>query len=136
MGLDMYLYGEKMSMKFGEDKPQEDGFPLVSKTLELGYWRKHPNLHGYIVETFADGVDECQRIELSEDDMKKIIEAIENDKLPYTEGFFFGKSYKSGEPGYEREKQESIDTFKKAIEWVTKPGLEDEWRFVKYRASW
>jgi hypothetical protein len=27
---------------------------------EVGYWRKHPDLHGYIVETFADGVDACQ----------------------------------------------------------------------------
>src|ERR1700683_3641911 len=29
---------------------QEDGFRLRSKTVELGYWRKHPNLHGYICQ--------------------------------------------------------------------------------------
>jgi hypothetical protein len=23
---------------------------------DLGYWRKHPNLHGYIINTFAEGV--------------------------------------------------------------------------------
>ena len=61
MGLDMYLTGEKFVMATGL---QEDGFPLRSKTLELGYWRKHPNLHGYIVQTFVGGKDECQEIYL------------------------------------------------------------------------
>jgi hypothetical protein len=56
MGLDMYLTGEKFLMT---RNLEEDGFRLRSKTLELGYWRKHPNLHGYIVQTFADGTDEC-----------------------------------------------------------------------------
>ena len=44
MGLDMYLTGEKFVMSL---KLQEDGFRLSSKTLDLGYWRKHPNLHGF-----------------------------------------------------------------------------------------
>jgi hypothetical protein len=54
MGLDMYLKGEKLVMNTSLDL-REDGFRLSSKTLDLGYWRKHPNLHGYIVQTFADG---------------------------------------------------------------------------------
>ena len=71
MGLDMYL--------------SLDG-------KEVGYWRKHPNLHGYIVSTFANGVDECQEIPLKFDDVMKIIESVKEKKLPHTEGFFFGYS--------------------------------------------
>lgn len=26
----------------------------------IGYWRKEPNLHGFIVENFADGNDDCR----------------------------------------------------------------------------
>ena len=52
--------------------------------------RKHPDLHGYIVEKYADGRDECQEIELSVNDLEDIVRAIELDKLPHTEGFFFG----------------------------------------------
>ena len=61
MGLDMYLEGRKSRY---DKQETEDGFPLQTKVLELGYWRKHPNLHGYIVQEFADGVDECQRGDL------------------------------------------------------------------------
>ena len=73
MGLDMYLTGEKFVMSL---KLQEDGFRLRSKTLELGYWRKHPNLHGYIVQTFAGGKDECQTIDLGPDHIRTLIAAV------------------------------------------------------------
>ena len=53
MGLDMYLTGKKIVMDARLDL-REDGFPLGSKALDLGYWRKHPNLHGYLVQAFAD----------------------------------------------------------------------------------
>ncbi len=47
MGLDMYLTGEKFLMPDFQNRSidlQEDGFRLRSKTVELGYWRKHPDL--------------------------------------------------------------------------------------------
>ena len=76
MGLDMYLYGE------------ENG-----EQIELGYWRKHPNLHGFIVQTFANALDDCQKIELSVKDLQTVYEAVNVEALPETEGFFFGKSW-------------------------------------------
>ena len=70
MGLDMYLEGHKFHSSYylnGYPKPKPtcpDGFEIKSTTLDLGYWRKHPNLHGYIVNTYAEGKDECQEIYL------------------------------------------------------------------------
>ena len=126
MGLDMYLTGEKFVMTTGL---QEDGFRLRSKTLELGYWRKHPNLHGYIVQTFAGGEDDCQTIDLS-GHIRTIIAAIQAKELPHTTGFFFGASDSSQEC-----MEEDITIFEKALAWVEtdEPGI---LRSVRYRASW
>lgn len=146
MGLDMNIYGEKSS--FNEQKM--DGFPIAGITLDLGYWRKHANLHGFIIQTFADGEDNCQRIDLSKEDLLDIIEALENDALyedGETTGFFFGRSIFPGEDGYEEQKDRDILTFRRALEWVKnaepasgKYGEDDykwpEWRSVCYQASW
>ena len=125
MGLDMYLHGEKFfwsDYQNPENELKEDGFRLSTKILDLGYWRKHPNLHGYIVQNFADGEDNCEKIELSEDDLKQIIEAIEKDALPSTQGFFFGQSYRPGEKdeysSYEAQKEGDLKIFNAALAWV------------------
>ncbi|CAJ0592398.1 unnamed protein product [Cylicocyclus nassatus] len=47
---------------------------------ETIYWRKFNALHGYIVEKFANGVDECQDIHLTVDDLKTILKALEDTK--------------------------------------------------------
>jgi len=78
MGLDMYLHGHNCDN--------------LSHHENLGYWRKHPNLHGFIVNNFANGIDDCRPIELSSSDIEKIIEAVEQKNLPQTTGFFFGSS--------------------------------------------
>ena len=138
MGLDMFLEGHKFLLE-NHGKPElnqmEDGFRIKDKILDLGYWRKHPNLHGYIVQTFADGRDECQDIELTRDSLANIIEAVKDRRLPHTEGFFFGQS-----DGTERD--EDIAIFEKALEWLSNEPKRTgndwprEWRSVVYRASW
>src|ERR1017187_8740373 len=46
--------------------------------------------HGYIVQTFADGLDECQNIDLGVPDrIRTIIAAVKARELPDTTGFFF-----------------------------------------------
>src|SRR5882672_1922122 len=100
MGLDMYLKGEKFfwpDWKNPENNRVEDGLKVSKLEVELGYWRKHPNLHGYIVKTFADGKDECQVIDLSIDNLEQIIKTVQNKELPHTTGFFFGASLGSDE---------------------------------------
>lgn len=133
MGLDMYLEGEKFyttNWQNPEKNLQEDGFRLMSKELRLGYWRKHPNLHGYIVSQFADGKDDCQEIELSDKDVDNIIHAVKNDLLPHTEGFFFGTSEET-----EERKAEDISILEGAKKWLSEK-QEGVWKSIKYQASW
>ena len=71
-----------------------------TKPKELAYWRKHPNLHGWMerlweekgrpdaespTETF-NGIE----VELTWDDIAQLEEDILHDNLPGTTGFFFG----------------------------------------------
>ena len=102
-----------------------DMFLMSSDEVELGYWRKDPNLHGYIVNTFANGVDECQPINLSIDDLNDIISAVKEKRLPETTGFFFGKS-----DGYYD--KYTVDVLNDAINKLT----EDPELAIYYRASW
>lgn len=132
MGLDMYLRGSKMVTMFDnpEGRPKEDGFEINKIELELGYWRKHPNLHGFIVQTFAGGEDECQEIELTSERIDQVIAAVKARELPTPTGFFFGAS-----DGSDEEIANDVAIFEKAKAWLI---AEDDksWRSVYYRASW
>jgi|688.fasta_scaffold304912_1 hypothetical protein len=139
MGLDMNLYGDKSTWK---DTDTVDGYSVSSIVLDLGYWRKHPNLHGFIVKTFADDKDECQRIRLDAEDLHNIIVALQTDAIynePVT-GFFFGKSYFPGEKdehySYEEQKDRDIHIFTRAHKWLLGSASNDELRSVYYQASW
>jgi hypothetical protein len=129
MGLDMYLIGYRYIHNM--DKRTQASRKRGKKTgelIDLGYWRKHPNLHGFIVETFADGVDECQEIDLSADDLRQILVAIEAAELPETTGFFFGESDGT-------EQSEDLTIFREALAWL-KATDERAWRSIYYLASW
>lgn len=129
MGLDMQLNGEKYHWSYGDKKPPEvDGFRVKETILELGYWRKHPNLHGFIVNTFANGVDECQRIDLGPDQIRKIIQATIENNLPETTGFFFGVSTKDRD-------EETIIILRRSLEWL-ETSEPDVSRSIFYKASW
>jgi len=135
MGLDMYLEAEhfnsQVCYKTGdeiEDRPTRDGFYISCEILEMGYWRKHPNLHGYIVRTFAEGKDECQHIYLDAKDCRRIERAILADDLPHTTGFFFGDS-----DGHKADREDNAKIFSNAAQWLDS----GDWtRRVYYKASW
>lgn len=128
MGLDMYLTGEKYYRNRSDAPVLRDGFPLRTETLDLGYWRKHPNLHGYIVQTCAADLDECQEIRLDGLAIEEIITAVETDSLPETTGFFFGKSDPS-------DKAPTLEILKAALAWL-QTDEPQVIRTVIYRASW
>lgn len=109
MGLDMFL----------------TGYDSNGLENELAYWRKHPDLHGFIVRTFANGVDDCEPIELSVNDLSEVLKAAESDKLPKTTGFFFGESRLE-------HKFDTASRLRDAIAWLK----EDATRKVVYQASW
>ena len=129
MGLDMYLTGESFNASCGERKRPQ---------LDLGYWRKHRMLHGYIVQNFADGVDDCRRIELEEEDLSQIEIALlkwadNYAALPKTEGFFFGDD--EGDEYYRKRAKEDAGMFREARRWLQKK-QDDVWKSVEYEASW
>ena len=146
MGLDMTLRGHHYNTAYKDDVPRpklDDKYDIESMNVDLGYWRKHADLHGYIVKTFAKGVDECQKIELSEKDLDKIIMAIREDKLVKDHsGFFFGNSTENGY--YEKEeKDNAISTFERAKTFlkegekmIKECNLFMHPRYVYYQASW
>lgn len=89
MGLDMYAFTTT------EDTKTDFGFKVVTAE-ELHYWRKHPNLHGWMEALYrARGGTEsfnCVPLKLTADDLDRLEAAICGSDLPATEGFFFGVS--------------------------------------------
>jgi hypothetical protein len=131
MGLDMHLTGEIYIFTDWENPDNnqyEDGYRLKSRQFELGYWRKHPDLHGLIVETFADGIDDCKAIHLGTTEIEVIIEAVQEGRLPHTEGFFFGESTNDDE-----QQAEDLEILTKALQWLRSDITH---RSIYYQASW
>ena len=83
MGLDMYAYVAAMA-------EQEDG------TRELAYWRKHPNLHGWMRQLWESkgntGNFNGDELELTWADIDDLEQAVTHRQLPSTGGFFFGNN--------------------------------------------
>ena len=91
MGLDMFAYTQT------EGPVDEVDFPESPEAVELHYWRKHPNLHGWMEQLYQDkdGVEEvfnCANVELTAADLDRLEADIKADRLPHTTGFFFGES--------------------------------------------
>lgn len=137
MGLDMYLFArfKDAPLKLKEEENHGTWAKLNERNggLDLGYWRKEPNLHGYIVQKHAGGVDDCQRIYLSREDLLDIINAVENKALPKTTGFFFGEdTIATDKVAYHH----TLHTLYKAVQfldWWPKNGPAID---VIYQASW
>ena len=90
MGLDMY------ALVTTETPAQPVDFK-VSEATELFYWRKHPNLHGWMESLYrakggaADSFN-CVPVQLTAEDLDRLEAAITAGDLPDTCGFFFGAS--------------------------------------------
>lgn len=136
MGLDMYLSGRKYMRPDYEatgNERKEDGFRVDEVKLDIGYWRKHPDLHGYIVRTYGGGEDNCQEIHLNDLQLKDISDAVEKGRLTPTAGFFFGTSehWNMGE-----NKQKTLLALATAVKWLEAQDPDKEHRAVYYQASW
>lgn len=112
MGLDMFAYRTKQ--KLGKEVNFENGELDGDQLVELKYWRKHPNLHGYLERVFrekgGEGEFNCQSVVLTEDDLHKLAAALIDEDLPETSGFFFGQS-----EGSEEENKEDLEFVKSAL---------------------
>jgi hypothetical protein len=97
MGLDMYAYvaakkGQMNEHYAGYDYDKD--FSPVAKPRELAYWRKHPNLHGWMHRLWESkgnsGDFNGDELELTWEDLEKLEEDLKRKALPGTTGFFFG----------------------------------------------
>lgn len=72
MGLDMNIYKSKMTSDNWEQVVKENKGGKVKRVYEetdMLYLRKANQIHNYIVENFGDGIDECQKIRLTIEDI-------------------------------------------------------------------
>ena len=168
MGLDMYLYVEKYVSR--KDYQRDDKGDVVSYDTQaftdivtalgaqsiidpdswtgitvrvpVGYWRKANAIHSYIVRNHANGVDECQDIGLSRNDLMHLrnfcqlaVDGYEQngstvfaeDHLPPQSGFFFGST--EMDEWYFNDLKSTIHIIERCLE-----DEDNDW-FI-YRASW
>jgi hypothetical protein len=113
VGLDQYAY---VAARAGQNAEWWDGAELdpetrayhnakVTKPRELAYWRKHPNLQGWMEQLWlrknkpngSSGQEESWgsgfngiELELTLEDLNELETVIKEHQLPKTVGFFFG----------------------------------------------
>lgn len=93
MGLDMYAYKTR-------EQVVEYGFETPLNSILIQQWRKHPNLHGWMEQLYQRKVGfmsgsemfNCITLRLDLADINALEQAVKNDQLPETTGFFFGIS--------------------------------------------
>lgn len=94
MGLDMYAFAikEKQLKKFKETDVE---LKSNQKPEELFYWRKHHDLHGWFENLYFQKGGEsesfnCCKVLVTKEDLDNLEKDVITNKLPHTEGFFFG----------------------------------------------
>lgn len=113
MGLDQYAY---VAARKGQNAEWWDGAELdpdtrdyvnnqVTKPREIAYWRKHPNLQGWMESLWKRRMHESNQeipesqfgssfngieLELTMEDLDTLERAVTHGQLPSTQGFFFG----------------------------------------------
>jgi hypothetical protein len=112
VGLDQYAY---VAARAGQRAEYWDGAELdqygkavntkVSEPRELAYWRKHPNLQGWMESLWKKKMHEANKelpesewdssfngieLELTAEDLDALERAVKKHQLPKTSGFFFG----------------------------------------------
>lgn len=99
MGLDMRAYVGTAGQydaywaQHGEEVAEDQ---KVSKPREIAYWRKHPNLHGWMQRLWESQGNEGEfngdELELTWQDLDELEQAVIHRQLPATGGFFFGEN--------------------------------------------
>ena len=124
MGLDQYANARK-----GEPTTDEDGYKKWEDSKELAYWRKHPNLQGFMEDLWETkgrpnankSSDEnpfgsefnCVDLELTLEDIDSLEASVKGEHLPETGGFFFGED---SDEWYKESDLEFVEQAKQAID--------------------
>ena len=126
MGLDMYAFSNKEKPKTEVDFETKNFNPE-----ELHYWRKHPNLHGWMHNLYeqkggdkhSDFNGDC--VVLTLNDLEDLEHDLKQYDLPDTSGFFFGNSQNDDD-----ELKDDLEFVAKAREAISKG------RTVYYTSWW
>ena len=99
MGLDMYGYtmnaefvGDRQTdVNVSEDERDE------AELNQFAYWRKFNHLHGWMEKLYRQkggkaDVFNCCTVRLELEDLERLEADLDDEKLEYTPGFFFGDS--------------------------------------------
>jgi hypothetical protein len=107
------------------------------------YWRKANQIHNWFVTTLANGVDECQRIPVSRDNLVALHDRcsvlldtksneLAEDLLPPASGFFFGST--TIDEWYWQDVEETHKQLTELLDEITE---ENKWNYnIEYQASW
>ena len=124
MGLDQFSYRIKKGFitkpvdfrteKYNEETEEHE---VLCDKEELHYWRKHPNLQGWMEELYYDKGGEsecfnCVNVQLTWEDLEQLEQDIKGGKLPSTQGFFFG------DDSDEEYKDETLDWIERSLESI------------------
>lgn len=109
MGLDQYAYvamkAGAMNEYYDSDRSKNAPGESVPKPREIAYWRKHPNLQGWMEQLWiakgrpngSSGQEQDWgsdfngiELELTWQDIEQLEQDVINRRLPPTRGFFFG----------------------------------------------
>ena len=105
MGLDQYAFARKGDrIETTEDYTYQDfegnthteqrTSVSYEQEIEISYWRKHPNLQGWMEELWRskgnEGGFNCVDVELTLEDLDALEQTLDGKALPETQGFFFG----------------------------------------------
>ncbi len=110
MGLDMYAHTTAENIRAVD-------FARPKDADELFYWRKHPNLHGWMQKLYRkkggrDPKFNVSPVRLDGGDIDRLEKAVLADTLPLTAGFFFGHSRPEN-------RQETLDFIRLARKAIT-----------------
>ena len=124
MGLDQFSYRVKKGFitkpvdfetESYNEKTQES--TLLCKKEEIHYWRKHPNLQGWMEELYYEKGGEsaefnCANVQLTWEDLEQLEMDIKDGNLPETCGFFFG------DDSDEEYKEETLDWIQRSLDSI------------------
>lgn len=107
MGLDQYAYVAIKEKSFDDYYGQAEAEQgKLSRPREIAYWRKHPNLQGWMEQLWLRRLDAQGKtpqegplgsgfngveLELTWADLDVLEQDIREGRLPPTQGFFFGE---------------------------------------------
>ena len=167
MGLDMHLEKRKTGVSYKKDKPfnikvsigDDSSYQeLITHEIDLMIgnmrWSKANQIHGWFVDKIQGGEDNCGIYGVSKENLEELLELVDfildvknNDilaakklaleKLPPTEGFFFGDS--QIDDYYWLNLEETSEGLKKLLETNINIEINNEgflYDYYQYSSSW